>query len=211
MADPERNAYWYNQRWLDFARLSPEQEVDDWRTALHPDHASRVLMKFERSLHEALPWEDTVPLQGRDGQYRRFLTRVLPLRGPQAQVERWFCTHTDVTEQIGNEQALRLRQEQLLAGEAVLEAADSNKNIFIATLAHDGTDGNTGLGLGLALTRNLLEKHGGSIVATSEGRGRGAEFRMLLPLADACASTPVDADVESRAASTLARPVISTL
>ena len=39
-----------------------------------------------------------------------------------------------------------------------------------------------GLGLGLALSRYLAELHGGTIQATSAGEGRGAEFRVTLPL-----------------------------
>ncbi len=40
-----------------------------------------------------------------------------------------------------------------------------------------------GLGIGLALSRRLVELHGGSIVAESEGRDRGSEFVIRLPLA----------------------------
>jgi signal transduction histidine kinase len=40
-----------------------------------------------------------------------------------------------------------------------------------------------GLGLGLALAKALVELHGGSIQARSEGRGRGSEFVVSLPLA----------------------------
>jgi predicted ATPase/signal transduction histidine kinase len=40
-----------------------------------------------------------------------------------------------------------------------------------------------GLGLGLALAKGLVELHGGSIEARSEGRGRGSEFIVDLPLA----------------------------
>jgi PAS domain S-box-containing protein len=39
-----------------------------------------------------------------------------------------------------------------------------------------------GLGLGLALAKHLTELHGGAIEATSEGQGKGAEFRVTLPL-----------------------------
>jgi len=40
-----------------------------------------------------------------------------------------------------------------------------------------------GLGLGLAIVRQVVELHGGRVEARSEGEGRGAEFIVTLPLA----------------------------
>jgi signal transduction histidine kinase len=39
-----------------------------------------------------------------------------------------------------------------------------------------------GLGIGLTLVRTLVELHGGKVNARSEGRGRGSEFEITLPL-----------------------------
>jgi CheY-like chemotaxis protein len=43
----------------------------------------------------------------------------------------------------------------------------------------------SGLGIGLTIARSLVEMHGGRITARSEGPGKGSQFIVRLPLADA--------------------------
>jgi nitrogen-specific signal transduction histidine kinase len=46
-----------------------------------------------------------------------------------------------------------------------------------------------GLGLGLSLVKSLVERHGGSVSARSEGPGQGAEFSIRLPLSGGSGAT----------------------
>ncbi|GEM_PF-5796527 len=65
--------------------------------------------------------------------------------------------------------------------------------------AETGSQG--GLGIGLSLTRGLVQMHGGSITASSDGLGHGSEFVVRLPAAGlkrgeiAADSPPADAMV----------------
>jgi signal transduction histidine kinase/CheY-like chemotaxis protein len=47
-----------------------------------------------------------------------------------------------------------------------------------------------GLGLGLAIVRNLVELHGGSVTVHSDGEGQGSLFTVRLPAAPAVAAAP---------------------
>ena len=55
--------------------------------------------------------------------------------------------------------------------------------------AHSLSRDNDGLGIGLAVVRDLVEAHGGTVIGRSAGRGAGSEFVVTLPLAN---STPKD-------------------
>jgi signal transduction histidine kinase len=80
--------------------------------------------------------------------------------------------------------------------EALLSIRDNGVGIAAEHLPHIfemfaqiGSDSNLqetqgGLGIGLALVRGLVELHGGSVEAHSDGPGTGSEFRVRLPIAE---------------------------
>ncbi|HYC89471.1 MAG TPA: HAMP domain-containing sensor histidine kinase [Thermoanaerobaculia bacterium] len=75
---------------------------------------------------------------------------------------------------------------------AVFRVRDTGQGIAPDMLPHvferyrqeegDAQKSHQGLGLGLAIVRHLVESHGGTIQAFSEGRGKGAELAVTLPL-----------------------------
>jgi signal transduction histidine kinase/CheY-like chemotaxis protein len=85
-------------------------------------------------------------------------------------------------------------------GVACVTISDSGKGISPATLPimfemfvqDENTDlrGQPGLGVGLALAKRLIELHGGTIEADSEGHGRGSTFRVCIAVEAAPAVAP---------------------
>jgi PAS domain S-box-containing protein len=63
-----------------------------------------------------------------------------------------------------------------------------------------------GLGLGLAIVRHLVELHGGSVHAESQGHGLGSTFKVKLPLAPV---KELDAELMQREGGTIAPPEFS--
>src|SRR5687768_13734446 len=63
--------------------------------------------------------------------------------------------------------------------------SDALEEIFqiFAQGHHSAAHAHSGLGVGLALARSLVELHGGSLLARSAGRGQGSEFIVRIPLA----------------------------
>ncbi len=114
MTDPNGWIFWYNQRWFDYTGTTLEAMKGwGWREVHHPDHVDRVVAKISRCFETGEPWEDTFPIRGKDGNYRWFLSRALPIRDKSGRIRRWFGTNTDITERMRAEAALAQSEDRL--------------------------------------------------------------------------------------------------
>ena len=123
--------HWFNKGWFDYTGTTLEEmRGSGWQKVHHPDHAARVVEKFERHVREGLDWEDTFPLRRADGEFRWFLSRMKVIRNAAGEVVRLFGTNTDVTEQREAANALARAKEEV-------EAASRAKDDFLAALSHE--------------------------------------------------------------------------
>jgi PAS domain S-box-containing protein len=91
---------WCNRRWYEYTGTTLEEVQGwGWQAVHHPDHLERVVEQFRYAIATGRPWEDTFPLRSKDGEYRWFLSRAMPIRDEQGKVALWFGTNTDITEQ----------------------------------------------------------------------------------------------------------------
>ncbi|HEU5182474.1 MAG TPA: chemotaxis protein CheB [Candidatus Polarisedimenticolia bacterium] len=77
------------------------------------------------------------------------------------------------------------RAETIVSDSGQGITAEALPHIFERFRQSEPTSGGSqgGLGLGLAVTKQLVELHGGSVSARSPGKGKGATFTVSLPLA----------------------------
>jgi PAS domain S-box-containing protein len=74
--------------------------------------------------------------------------------------------------------------------------ADKLAQVFgmFAQVEEAGARSQGGLGIGLAMVQKLVEMHGGSVRAYSDGPGKGSEFVVRLPLVPAAVAVPARAE-----------------
>ena len=114
IAAADGNIIWYNQKWYEYTGTTLEEmEGWGWQSVHDPDRLPEVMKKWTNSIKNGEPFEMVFPLKGADGNFRQFLTRVVPIRNNTGQIYQWFGTNTDITERIKAEQELKESEARL--------------------------------------------------------------------------------------------------
>ena len=94
-----------------------------WLEALHPDDRARVAAAWQEAAATRTELETAYRVRTRDGSYRWFTARGVPVRDPDGHVGEWIGTCTDVHEQRRAEaaQEARLEAARVLASSLELE------------------------------------------------------------------------------------------
>ena len=122
---------WFNRRWYEYTGTKPaEMEGWGWQSVHPPENVSHVLDEWRLSIATGRPFEMVIPLRGRTGTFRRFLTRVTPARDADGRITRWFGTNTDV-------EALEEARAALERARVAAERANTAKSEFLAVMSHE--------------------------------------------------------------------------
>jgi PAS domain S-box-containing protein len=136
---PEGVNEYSNQFAADFIGVDTDHLTGErWAAAVHPDDRGELFARWSRSLITGESFEMLYRFQRAvDGEYRWFLGRAAPLRGPDGKIMRWFGLNTDLHDQ----KMAEIERTELLAREqkarAEAEAANRMKDEFLATLSHE--------------------------------------------------------------------------
>ncbi len=113
-----------SRQWCEYTGLDELRHLSDrWSELLCPEEAERVLARWTDSVATGAVYDAEHHIRGKDGNYRWFKCRGVPILDDHGRVMRWLGTCTDMEEQ---KQA-----------EAALEATSRLKDEFLTMLSHE--------------------------------------------------------------------------
>ena len=103
---------YFNKRWYDYTGLSAEESMGPERQQIiHPEDAPATMQQWQRALAEGKIFSAEYRMRGRDGDYRWFIGRNVPLR-EDGTILSWFGSATDIDDFKNASAALRESEER---------------------------------------------------------------------------------------------------
>jgi PAS domain S-box-containing protein len=111
-ADGARN--YMSGRFYEFTGAPPGSAIGfGWMDYIHPEDQERSMTTWMGCVESGENYESDYRLRGKDGQYRWFRARAVPLRDAEGKVLRWYGTCSDIHDSKLLEQSMRDSAVQL--------------------------------------------------------------------------------------------------
>jgi PAS domain S-box-containing protein len=134
-----------------------------WLDYVHPEDVERSKASWMQSLRQGQRYEAEYRMRSKDGVYRWFRSRAIPILDPQGKIMKWYGTCSDIHDSKLLEQSIRdnaielekivdKRTDELRRLSVRLMSAQDQERRRIARDLHDG------LGQELAVAKMILDK-----------------------------------------------------
>jgi PAS domain S-box-containing protein len=96
---PDGTCDYLSPQWVEYTGVSEAEQLElGWLHQVHPEDRGFLVGTWAAAVRNAQPFECEFRIRRRDGAYRWFDTRGIPLRDAETRVVKWFGTCTDMTE-----------------------------------------------------------------------------------------------------------------
>jgi PAS domain S-box-containing protein len=114
-ARPDGYLDYYNERWYEFTGFKRDTFGDSsWEPILHPEDIPRTKDFYYNAIRSGEPYNIEYRLwDRREGRFRWFVGRALPVRDGRGRIVKWFGTCTDIDEQKRVQDELRRINQDL--------------------------------------------------------------------------------------------------
>lgn len=130
-ARPDGHFDYYNKRWYDTTgRPDGMSGAASWIDSVHPEDQREALARWHAAVASGDSYEIEYRLRHKEGDYRWYLRRALPVRDSEGNITRWFGTCTNIDQR-------RRTEDQLVT--STLQLTQSNRELedFATVASHD--------------------------------------------------------------------------
>jgi len=118
--DENGHADFVNSRWLEYTGLTIEELNQGGLSQVnHPDDFARLMAEWEMARQRGESFESEFRYRRKDGEYRWFMGRAVPIKDDSGKIVRWVGTTTDI-------HALKQAEAALRQSETILKSFIAN-------------------------------------------------------------------------------------
>lgn len=133
--EPEGGLSYISQDFYDATGITPDEALPSgWINCVHPEDRMAVMEAWSDARESGSFYHTEMRILHRDGQYRWFSARALPVRDREGRVRGWLGSNSDIQHQKETEETLRLRVEERTQE---LAAALKEAEGFNYSISHD--------------------------------------------------------------------------
>lgn len=94
---PDGLCDYLSHQWLDYTGVREAEQLGfGWLEQVHAEDRERLRDEWKAAVRAGKQLDIQFRIRGKGGAYRRFKTRLTPIRDQSGEIAKWYCTGTDV-------------------------------------------------------------------------------------------------------------------